>query len=463
MKLFQRTLLTAAVLTITFLPSNLPCMGFDFSKLPKGNHEGRVMIGGNVRKSKIDVYHSGTDSSNSTSDSSTQTHKGGISVEGDVEDSDLKSRFGSEGKQTVNPIASSSSAGTQKLQIIPYTSITIETNDAGEIKLGEGGFGTVYKAKWKSLDVAVKKLHASLSEDAIDAFVEETEVWQNLLFPSITKLLGICRNPDCIVMDYKPHGSLHKFLQKNKSISWAAKQLLAKDIAAGLDYLHTLEKPVIHRDLKSLNVLISKENDQFKAFISDFGLSRAKRDISTKSGKTGGTLLWKAPELFTTGKCTFKTDIWALGMVFLELATGRKPYYDEDYDPAMIPGLIKDGTTPDIPSGTPADFTTIIKKCWSMKPNQRPTAAQIISLLEKSIIAKPASKSHPLILEINDLMDQAYPIGNSDFMEYRNTILEIINPLKLQPTLATDGEKKLKEIKNKLEKIINNHSDPTSY
>ncbi len=193
-------------------------------------------------------------------------------------------------------------------------------------KLGEGGFGIVYKAVWNYVDVAIKKLMMELSESVMQEFEKEVEVHSKLRNPYIVQIFGITETYG-MVMEYMSRGSLRNVLEKNRreEFSWTMRSKIAMDMLIGLSYLH--QKHIIHRDLKSLNVLL---DDQYKAKLADFGLAKVRSEISSRhsaqSGGAKGTTQWMAPELFELDpEYTPKTDVFSFGIVLWELAAHEYP------------------------------------------------------------------------------------------------------------------------------------------
>ncbi|CAA2986763.1 probable receptor kinase At1g80640 [Olea europaea subsp. europaea] len=203
------------------------------------------------------------------------------------------------------------------------------TNNFSESEiLGVGGFGCVYKAKLEmNLSVAVKRLHGGTS-DAIREFENEVELLSNIQHPNIISLLGCSIHAEIrlLVFELMQNGSLETQLHgtsRGSALNWHLRMKIALDVARGLEYLHEhCHPPIIHRDLKSSNILL---DSNFNATLSDFGL--AVRDGAQKSGniKLSGTLGYIAPEYLLDGKLTDKSDVYAFGVVLLELLLGRKP------------------------------------------------------------------------------------------------------------------------------------------
>ncbi|KAK7264200.1 hypothetical protein RJT34_31805 [Clitoria ternatea] len=205
---------------------------------------------------------------------------------------------------------------------------------SSENLIGKGGSNRVYKGLLHNgKPIAVKVLKSS--KEAWKDFALEMEIISSLSHKSLTTLLGICIEDNALisVYDYFPKGSLEENLHgKNKDgsiLSWEVRFNVAVGIAEALDYLHREAlKPVIHRDVKSSNILLSQN---FEPQLSDFGL--AIWGPTTASFLTQedvvGTFGYLAPEYFMYGKVSDKVDVYAFGVVLLELISGREPISSE--------------------------------------------------------------------------------------------------------------------------------------
>jgi serine/threonine protein kinase len=196
--------------------------------------------------------------------------------------------------------------------------------------------------------------------------------------------------PKGLVMELGSNGSLYQYIRNHKNaIDWPLCLRIAKDLTAGLAYLHD-DKKIIHQDIKSLNVVLDEKN---VAKWCDFGLAKLKLHTSTyttsaSAPSTAGTLRWLAPErLKPSGKASFPADIWALGMVFMEIITGDIPFAGTT-DDNMIKGWIREGETGDIPeecSKSFPDFAEIVQSCMQKDPTQRPTAKDLFDKMHISL------------------------------------------------------------------------------
>ncbi|MCD7472550.1 hypothetical protein HAX54_013818 [Datura stramonium] len=215
------------------------------------------------------------------------------------------------------------------VSLMEYKTLESATNKFQESEiLGEGGFGCVYKARLEdNLYVAVKKLEGG-TRDAIKEFETEVELLSQMQHPNIISLLGYCIHGETrlIVYELMLNGSLESQLHgpsRGSALTWHHRLKIALDAARAIEYLHErCNPPVIHRDLKSSNILL---DSNFNAKLSDFGLSVLGGAQNKKSIKLSGTLGYVAPEYLLDGKLTDKSDVYAFGVVLLELLLGRRP------------------------------------------------------------------------------------------------------------------------------------------
>ncbi|KAM0940553.1 putative protein kinase RLK-Pelle-RLCK-VI family [Dioscorea sansibarensis] len=205
------------------------------------------------------------------------------------------------------------------------------SNFSTESLVGKGGSSMVYKGCLSDgRELAVKILKPS--EDALKEFTSEIEIITSLNHKNIISLLGFCfeNNNLILVYDFLSRGSLEECLhgeQENKiGLKWINRYKVAVGIAEALDYLHGSGnvQPVIHRDVKSSNILLSSD---FEPQLSDFGLAKwaTASTSSIACSDVAGTFGYLAPEYFMYGKVTEKIDVYAFGVVLLELLSGKKP------------------------------------------------------------------------------------------------------------------------------------------
>ncbi|MFS7954770.1 putative protein kinase RLK-Pelle-DLSV family [Helianthus anomalus] len=209
-----------------------------------------------------------------------------------------------------------------------YSDLKKATKDfREENKLGEGGFGDVYKGIVKDGNIiAVKKL-AIGSTTAKDNFESEVRVISNVHHRNLIRLLGCCsKGPELLlVLEYMANGSLEKYLygEKRGTLNWKQRFDIIFGTARGLAYLHEqYHVTIIHRDIKPSNILLDNE---FQPKIADFGLARLLPEDQTHiSTRFAGTLGYTAPEYAIHGQLSEKVDTYSFGIVVLEIVSGRR-------------------------------------------------------------------------------------------------------------------------------------------
>lgn len=197
--------------------------------------------------------------------------------------------------------------------------------------MGETGSIIVYRARFdEHFQAAVKKADSNADRE----FENEVSLLSKIRHQNIIKILGYCIHGESrfLVYEYMESGSLESQLHgptRGSSLTWYIRLRIAIDVARALEYLHEHSNPpVVHRDLKSSNVLLDSD---FNAKLSDFGLAVAS-GVQHKNMKMSGTLGYVAPEYISHGKLTDKSDVYAFGVVLLELLTGRKPMQNMSSD-----------------------------------------------------------------------------------------------------------------------------------
>ncbi|CAF3486487.1 unnamed protein product, partial [Rotaria socialis] len=164
--------------------------------------------------------------------------------------------------------------------------------------------------------------------------------------------------------------------------TWSDRCSIANQMTKGINYLHKLPRPILHRDIKSLNILMTEHGKGFLVKVADFGLAKIRHETSRQSsrGPSVGTLPWKAPELLKMGRHTEASDVYALGVVFWELCTECEPY--EEADDSTISAFVMRGDRLDIPTNIPKRFTDLISSAWAHEPQKRPNCQQLLNLIK---------------------------------------------------------------------------------
>ncbi|KAA8526722.1 hypothetical protein F0562_009049 [Nyssa sinensis] len=195
--------------------------------------------------------------------------------------------------------------------------------------IGSGGYGTVYRMMINESAFAVKRLNRG-SADRDRGFERELEAMVDIKHRNIVTLYGYYTAPhyNLLIYELMPNGSLDSMLHgramDKKVLDWPSRYKIAVGAARGLFYLHHDCIPhIIHRDIKSSNILLDKN---MEARVSDFGLATLMEPDKTHvSTIVAGTFGYLAPEYFDTGRATAKGDVYSFGVVLLELLTGKKP------------------------------------------------------------------------------------------------------------------------------------------
>ncbi|XP_006564477.1 mitogen-activated protein kinase kinase kinase 10 isoform X2 [Apis mellifera] len=272
--------------------------------------------------------------------------------------------------------------------------------------IGVGGFGKVYRGFWQKHEVAVKAARQDPDEEpsvTLENVRQEAKLFWLLKHENIVQLEGVClKMPNmCLVMEYARGGSLNRVLSGRKIrpdvlVDWAIQ------IARGMDYLHN-KAPIslIHRDLKSSNVLLSEpiENDdlQYKTLkITDFGLAREVYKTTRMSA--AGTYAWMAPEVIKKSTFSKASDVWSYGVLLWELLTGETPYKGIDAL-AVAYGVAVNKLTLPIPSTCPQPWRFLMEACWASDSHSRPGFAEILVALDEvrsAFAATPHESFHTM-------------------------------------------------------------------
>nr|XP_043613992.1 cysteine-rich receptor-like protein kinase 2 isoform X2 [Erigeron canadensis] len=323
-----------------------------------------------------------------------------------------------------------------------YSTIEKATGNWDESnKLGQGGFGTVYKGVLSDgREIAVKRLFVNNKFRAAD-FYNEVNMISGVEHKNLVRLLGCsCSGPESIlVYEYLPNMSLNLFLFdeiKGRELSWEKRYEIIIGVAEGLVYLHENSKSrIIHRDIKASNILLDL---RLRAKIADFGLARSFQDDKSHiSTAIAGTLGYMAPEYLAHGQLTEKVDVYSFGVLLLEMVSGTENNRSKtiDYTDSLVSTAwkhFKRGTIEEIfdPNLMMHSYPNILLKkdairvvhigllCVQEAPSLRPSMSTALKMLAKDDEPLPAPSSPPFTdektMELNNITQKLLHYSEGD-------------------------------------------------
>ncbi|KAL3162493.1 hypothetical protein ABBQ32_010154 [Trebouxia sp. C0010 RCD-2024] len=338
---------------------------------------------------------------------------------------------------------SSSIFGEPNQWVIDYNDLTFRK------VIGEGSIGRVHLGRWQETDVAIKVLGrvlpqssfpvtasmqstgqmSAIDDDAssqddvsngedlltedmaltVKTLEREVSIMSAIRHPNVVLFMGVCLDPPCMVTEFCARGSMFDVLAKARSSSLLAQQLdwpkrlsMALDAAKGMLQLHSHKPPILHRDLKSPNLLVDKH---WRVKIADFNLSRVMEAQAVVSSISANNPRWLAPEVVTDQAYSTAADVYSFGLILWELLTWQLPWADLGPFQIMV-AIAEKQRRPAIPpeselpggsfSGLPA-YLDLMQACWAGEPQQRPGFESCIitlrGLLEQAMASKSQQKA----------------------------------------------------------------------
>ncbi|XP_012701229.1 rust resistance kinase Lr10 [Setaria italica] len=280
-----------------------------------------------------------------------------------------------------------------------YTDITAITSHFRD-KLGQGGYGSVYKGVLHpgNVQVAIKMLGNSNCNG--EEFISEVSTIGMIHHINVVRLVGFCAEEmqRALVYEYMAHGSLDKYIfSSERSFSWDKLNEIALGIARGIDYLHRgCDMQILHFDIKPHNILL---DINFVPKVADFGLAKLyPRDKSfVPMSASRGTIGYIAPEMYCRGfgAISSKSDVYSFGMLLLEMAGGRRNFYQnaaspsQAYYPSWVYGQLAKHEEGEVSSASNVHMHELERKlciiglqCIQLNPQDRPTMSEVIEMLE---------------------------------------------------------------------------------
>ncbi|KAL6634241.1 hypothetical protein ACP70R_026912 [Stipagrostis hirtigluma subsp. patula] len=273
---------------------------------------------------------------------------------------------------------------------IPWSELVLKE------KIGAGSFGTVHRADWNDSDVAVKILmEQDFHPERLREFLREVAIMKSLRHPNIVLLMGAVTQPPnlSIVTEYLSRGSLYRLLHRHgarENLDERRRLSMAFDVAKGMNYLHKRNPPIVHRDLKSPNLLVDKK---YTVKVCDFGLSRLKANTFLSSKTAAGTPEWMAPEVLRDEPSNEKSDVYSFGVILWELMTLQQPW--SHLNPTQVVAAVGfKGRRLEIPSTVDPKVAAVIESCWVREPWRRPSFANIMESLKPLIKTLPPQEEN---------------------------------------------------------------------
>ncbi|XP_020575326.1 probable LRR receptor-like serine/threonine-protein kinase At1g06840 [Phalaenopsis equestris] len=313
-----------------------------------------------------------------------------------------------------------------------FEEMALATNNfSSSSQVGQGGYGKVYRGILADGTVVAIKRALEGSLQGSREFFTEIELLSRLHHRNLVSLVGYCdeENEQMLVYEFMPNGTLrdHLSAKSKEALSFAMRLSIALGSARGILYLHTeADPPIFHRDIKASNILL---DSRFVAKVADFGLSRLAPAPNIEGDLPGhvstvvkGTPGYLDPEYFLTHKLTDKSDVYSLGVVFLELLTGRQPILHGKnivrevtlaYQSGMIFSAI-DSRMGSYPSDCVEKFISLALRCCQDETDSRPSMPEVVRELDILWRMTPETDTSPLESVVGGFKDaKAVPESSS--------------------------------------------------
>ncbi|XXG71281.1 hypothetical protein AAC387_Pa07g0575 [Persea americana] len=349
----------------------------------------------------------------------------------------------SDGSSTLN--GDVKGAAAPELPLFGFSIVAIATNNfSDENKLGEGGFGPVYKGKLPGgQQIAVKRLSKS-SGQGLEEFKNEVVLISRVQHRNLVRLLGCCTEGEekILVYEYMHNKSLDAFLfgsSMKEPLDWAKRFHIVEGIARGLLYLHRDSRlKIIHRDLKASNILL---DEGLNPKISDFGMARilGEEQILARTTRVVGTYGYMSPEYAMQGRFSEKSDVFSFGVLLLEIVSGKRntSFYQNEHTSNLLCRawqLWNEGTALELidPAlGSHFQQEQVLRcihlglLCVQEFPKDRPSMSSVVFMLGCDILNLPAPK-HPAFIGISPLQSDSSERNHENFSLNDVTITDMI-------------------------------------
>lgn len=301
-----------------------------------------------------------------------------------------------DGKENMVDAGNGGEYSTSSSSLPGWAHIPFDEIELGEC-IGGGGVGMIYNGWWKNEPVALKTLFDTrIGEDLKKEYMDELLVMSRVKHSNIVTFLGACMTPPnlCFVMEMC-EGSLFDMIHvKRETYSDRECVRMLIDVGSALEYLHAQKPTIIHRDIKSHNVLRAYDGS---LKICDFGLVKVKN-------ATAGTPAYMAPELIENKPFNKSVDTYAFGVMMWEMFVREIPFYMVSV--SDIRERVCDGQRPRIPSyGIPPRCVNLINRCWAQRSEDRPDFTQIVDELLEILDEIPETQHTEVLGEGGDALD----------------------------------------------------------
>ncbi|XP_061352379.1 cold-responsive protein kinase 1-like [Gastrolobium bilobum] len=314
-------------------------------------------------------------------------------------------------------------SGMQNVRVYTYKELSIASDNFSPAnKIGEGGFGSVYKGLLKNGKFAAIKVLSAESSQGVNEFMTEINMISEIEHENLVKLYGCCveGNHRILVYNYLENNSLAQTLlgggHSNIHFNWRTRSRVCIGVARGLAFLHEEVSPhIIHRDIKASNILLDKD---LTPKISDFGLAKLIPSYMTHvSTRVAGTIGYLAPEYAIRGQLTRKADIYSFGVLLVEIVCGRGntntrlPLGDqyilektwELYERKELIGLVDVSLNGEFDAEEACKFLKIGLLCTQETPKLRPSMSSVVKMLTGEMEVDEIKITRPGL--ISDIMD----------------------------------------------------------
>lgn len=315
--------------------------------------------------------------------------------------------------------------------------------------LGRGGYGTVYKGILEDHRIVAVKKSKLVDASQIEQFINEVVILSQINHRNVVRLLGCCLETEVplLIYEFISNGTLFHHIHDEghvSSISWEIRLRIATETAGTLAYLHSATStPIIHRDIKSTNILL---DDNYTAKVADFGASRlVPLDQTQLTTLVQGTLGYLDPEYFLSSQLTEKSDVYSFGVVLVELLTGKKAITfersPEERNLSMhfisslknnnLFEILEDRVVEEGSKEQLEEVADLAKRCLRMNGEERPTMKEVAMELERL----RGFKQHPWLEQ--DHEESVFLLGESSDSCFGTTAR--YNSLKSHMVLSIEG------------------------